>query len=93
MRTLTGMLNDRDTLRIEWTRFQSYMVAKTWDNRKFALCLIGTLLSAQRLQLLVGMQKEKNKNPREIIGGIIARAQPAPVDRGPCKIGAFLKVT
>ena len=24
-RTLTGMLNDRDTLRIEWTRFQSYM--------------------------------------------------------------------
>lgn len=27
-RTLTGMLNDRDTLRIEWTRFQSDMHEK-----------------------------------------------------------------
>ena len=27
-RTLTGMLNDWDTLRIEWTRFQSYMHEK-----------------------------------------------------------------
>ena len=51
-------------------------LTKTWDNRKFALCLIGALLFTQRLQLLVWMQKEKKKNPCEIIGGVIA--QPAP---------------